>query len=324
MSRKLGLILASSVVATMATQADLQFSFTYADLGSSTGFYDPTDGQARRDALTGAAAALGSYFPAYNTTIDLAISSTGLSGGTLATANSFYPNSPSTGFLRTLVQEKILHPAGGDPNLSQPDASLAFNFAYSWGYSDSVSGSSYDFKYVTMHELVHTLGFGSFISASGQGGYLRTPGLADVWTVFDQFLADSAAGTHKLITADFTFDSTAAQLTQNPGVFFVGPNALAANAGKGIPIYSPAAFAAGSSMSHTDDSTYTGVDRLLMNATVNTGQQTRTLSSYETAILTDLGYAMVPEPEAMACWTAAGLVGLLGWRRVRVRQSRRA
>lgn len=292
----------------LSTEAAVQFSFTYNDVvnGTGAGFDDPVLGATRRAALTDAAGRLAGYFSAYTATIELTVSSESVNSGNLASAGS--PIWAVEGFQRTFVQEEIL--GGGDQNGATADGGLNYNFHHNWSYTDTVvGGSQYDFKAVTMHELMHTLGFFSYIDSEGRGALDRLSGQQDVWSSFDQFVTDSVG--NNLVTGDFRYDTGVgtAPLTGNPGVYFDGPNAVAAYGGR-VPLYSPTTFLAGSSVSHTDDTTFTGVNRQMMNATVATGLAPRTLSAVELGILQDLGYASVPEPVTVAWWVG---VGALGW-----------
>lgn len=84
--------------------------------------------------------------------------------------------------------------------------------------------------------------------------------------------------------------------------------AAAATFTNGVPIYTPTTWSLGSSGSHTDDLTFNGTSysNLLMNAATEMGPGLRTLSSYETGILQDIGYTIVPEPGSAAlCLTGA-------------------
>jgi hypothetical protein len=57
-----------------------------------------------------------------------------------------------------------------------------------------------------------------------------------------------------------------------------------------VVIYSPTTWEEGSSLSHTDDATYTGDNSLMMNSAADPGPSDRILSAIELGILKDLGY----------------------------------
>jgi hypothetical protein len=137
-----------------------------------------------------------------------------------------------------------------------------------------------------MHELLHTLGFLSYVDAPGANS-------GTSWTVFDSFLVNSS-GT-KLIGSDFTWNPTYdGNLTGgNGGIYFGGPDAVAAY-GAVVPLYTPSPWASGSSLSHLNDRAFAGVNRKLMNAQVGSGLGIRVLSAAELGVLADLGYTVTP------------------------------
>ena len=81
-----------------------------------------------------------------------------------------------------------------------------------------------------------------------------------------------------------------------------------------MPLYTPSDWSAGSSVSHLDDDTFTGVNAQLMNAMADKGLGIRTLSTIELGILTDLGYTVKQNP-ASASVLFVGLIFLRRRRR---------
>ncbi|MDX2108773.1 MAG: ribonuclease E [Verrucomicrobiota bacterium] len=300
-------VLFASFLAVSTSHAALTFSFTYTD-GAGTGFNDPTQGAARQSALQSAANTLGSYFT--NTAnVTFTVASYSSNDGTLAFAGS--SSFGANGFNKTVVQNKII--TGNDVNGGSADGEIHVNLFHDWSFTDSVPNGFFDFKSTAMHEVMHTLGFSSFISSTGQGAFNNDSGDPDFWNVFDQFLTNKT-GTN-LIKPDFSFDTTQlSTLTGGPnnGVFFSGPNAVSAYGGR-VPIYSPISYQEGSSGSHTDDEVFTGINQLLMNSTASDGLGIRSLSAVELGMLKDIGYSVVPEPAtvgfialialAFTCWT---------------------
>ncbi len=67
-----------------------------------------------------------------------------------------------------------------------------------------------------------------------------------------------------------------------------------------MPLYTPNPWEPGSSVSHLDDDTFTGADRLRMIAYSDLGPGIRVLSPVELAILEDLGYQVQSPGPAMA------------------------
>ena len=216
---------------------------------------------------------------------------TGLQGnsiaGTLASATSDIISSRS-GFFRTVVQQKVI--TGFDANGATPDGEITWNFGSPWGFGNKVDNGLYDFQSVAMHELLHTFGFLSNVSAPGTN-------TGTGWTAFDGFLV-TADGT-KVIGPAYTWNAGYdTNLTGGNGGLFFGGSAAVASYGGPVPLFTPGSWQQGSSVSHLDDTSFYGRNRQLMNARVNQGNGIRTLSGVETAILTDLGYTIVPAPGA--------------------------
>ena len=314
-------VLTAGLFAQQPVHAALTFSFNYIDPGTSFGFYDSTYGNDRRLALEAAANDLGSYFTAYNAHLTFDVTSENKPGtGILAGAGSGIDITPG-GFRNTVVQEKILSNGATDLNGTDADGYIGWNFSsdVKWDTSDSVASDSYDFKSTAMHELLHAFGFTSSVDEGGKGANGNSPGTADAWNIFDKFLTDKNGD--RLVDDSGVFDSTkVGTLTggTTDGVFFSGPNAMAANGGNRVNIYSPPTYSSGSSISHLDDDYFTSKALLMESATL-TGPGTRVLSDIELGILKDIGYSKVaPVPVPAAVWLmGSGLVALFGMARRR-------
>jgi VCBS repeat-containing protein len=270
-------------VARGAPTPVLRFQFVY---GSGSLFWSPQ----ARTALETAATRLTSHF-VVSAPVTITYRVTGeyspLSA-TLAEAGSGFA-SAGTGFLQTLVQSKIQ--TGVDANGSAPDGSISWNFGPSWGLGTQVPGSQYDFQSIAMHELLHTLGFLSYLNAPGAN-------TGRTWTAYDSFLVNSA-GQPVIGPGGIWNTAYNANLTGgNDGVYFGGPNAVAANNGR-VPLYTPSSWVSGSSVSHLSDFVFTGSRDMLMNAVISRGPAPRVLSPVELGILRDLGYTVNPGPVAL-------------------------
>lgn len=260
--------------------AMLTFSFVY---GTGAQYWTAE----ARDALETSAARLAAYIVvttptalAYTVTAEKSPAS-----DTLASAGSDLAGTGS-GFFPTVVQEKIL--TGIDPNGSKPDGDIDWNFGNPWAFGTLVSNSQYDFTSTAMHELLHTFGF---LSYTDEAGY----NTGRSWTAFDEFIVTSA-GT-PVISDTYRFNTAYnSNLTGgNGGLYFGGPNAVAAYGGY-VPLYTPSPWSPGSSTSHLDDDTFTGAQTQLMNAVTDTGLGIRVLSPIELGILKDLGYTVTDSP----------------------------
>lgn len=258
--------------------ARVNFNFIY---GTGSQYWS----QSARSALQTTAILLSSYFVVdapVTVTYDVTGEYSPLTS-TLATAGSDLV-STDPGFYQTVVQNKILN--GVDSNGAAADGVITWNFGNAWAFGNSVSNSQYDFQSTAMHELLHTLGFLSNVDSAGSNS-------GDNWTQFDSFVVTSN-GTNA-IGNDYKWKTAFnSNLTgSNGGLYFGGPNAVAAYGGL-VPLYTPNPWQSGSSMSHLDDSTFTGNDEQLMNAISDTGLGVRELSEVELGILQDLGYTIAP------------------------------
>lgn len=267
----------SVAVAQGALAPALNFQFIY---GAGAQYWSS---QARA-ALETAARQLSSYFVVsspvtitYNVTGQRAALSS-----TLASAGSDLVD--TTGFSRTIVQAKIQ--TGIDPNGSAADGDISWNFGPSWALGDTVGSNQYDFQSTAMHELLHTFGFLSNVTKPGTN-------TGQTWTLFDSFLVDSTGAA--VIGGDYTWNTAdnPALTGSNGGLFFGGPNAVAAYLSP-VPVYTPSPWSSGSSISHLSDNVFTGVNEQLMNAVTSHGKGVRVLSPVELGILTDLGYHVTP------------------------------
>ncbi len=234
----------AAIVLSFASVLHAQISFTFTYTGSAgVGFNDTgASGIAAKAALESAASTLAGYFTSSGpVTITYTVSSYSTNDSTLASAGSD-SISAATGFYRTVVQNKII--SGTDSNSGTADGSINWNWFHTWDTSDTVAGGSFDLKSTAMHELLHSFGFSSYTeSTTNTDGY-------DNWATFDQFLTTNAGIGSLLVNSGTSlWQGGSAVLTgggEPPafltgGIYFSGANALAANGGNPVPIYSPTA-----------------------------------------------------------------------------------
>lgn len=304
---------------SLVAQAGINFQFVYKD-APGTGFLDPANGSGRQAALNTAATEFSRMFGSHFTnsgTVVLEATATGdPQGDTLAAAGSEYVDRGVAGFnLDEVVREKLQ--TGIDANGSRPDGFLEINFGNNWelGFNAPVSNERYDFYSTMFHEFTHTLGFTSSIGQFGDP--LLGSRHEGSWSTFDRYIVDKN-GTPVIDPTTFAINETVwdagsvGGASPAGGLFFDGPNAVAANGGNPVGLYTPLLWAEGSSVSHLDDdnSAFAG---MMMLAASETGPYTRDYSGVEIGILQDLGYTVtaIPEPETYAMMLAG--LGLLGW-----------
>lgn len=295
--RLAGLLLLTSFlnIGSTSTMAGVFFTFDFTEAPH----FDPTSVAS----LQAASSRVESLFSSYTATVNLKVTSSNENSGTLASAGSAYPPTGTVGFAnRGIVGTKILSNGTSDPNGSEFDGEVDVNFYHDWDFGDTIAPNNYDFQSTMIHELIHAVGFSSSISENGQDPFGTEPGSPGVWAPFDEFVADAdirIIGPDAILDDDDWFGAYtdgAGTIPPADGLYFVGPNAMAANGDQPVPLYSPDIWEEGSSGSHLDDEFFTGEEALLMNAAANTGLGIRTLSPIEIGILQDIGFTAVPEP----------------------------
>jgi hypothetical protein len=310
-----------------AAQAAISFQFNFLD-GAGTGFNDATTGTSRQTALNSAASLFssmfGSHFSDSGTIVLNATATDDPMSGNLASAGSQLSLAGGAlgGFnLQGVISTKLQ--TGIDLNGASADGTVNFNFGQNWQLDANapVSGGQFDFYGVAFHEFTHALGFASLINQNGTDLFGNST--AGHWGTYDQFLVDQSGNA--VVNAS-TFDinssvwNTASIGGTSPaaGMFFNGANAVAANSGQLVGLYSPTTWIDGSSISHldTDNPDYSG---MMMLHAVGTGSAARDYSMIEVGMMQDLGYTAVtavPEPDSLAMMFAGlGIIGSLHRRR---------
>ena len=303
--------------------ATITFQFQYAD-APGTGFLDPINGSSWQTALNTAASQFssmfGSHFSNSGTIVLQATASNDGSSDTLASAGSTFTNPGVPGFnLGEVVRTKLQ--TGVDLNGNAADGSVDVNFGNNWelNYNVPASNSKYDFYSTVFHEFTHALGFASSIEQNGDPIYGSWN--AGSWSTFDSFIVDKN-GERVINSSDYAlnlttwFDGSTGGASPAEGLFFDGANAMAANGGHAVGLYTPETWSEGSSVSHLDDQNSALAGMMMLSAS-DTGPYARDYSPVEVGMLADLGYAVavVPEPETYAMMLAG--LGMLGFARRR-------
>jgi len=261
------------------------------------------------------------------------------SSGVLGLASSFYvlPNGTTTngGIVDNEIYKSIISGYNSFTNVSAPLGStnnsnsslsstffhgmMAFNFAnpiINWELDlSTASTTKVDLYTVALHEITHALGFASLINFDGTS---RFGSGFPYYSRFDLFLKNGS-GNNLIIPSNsscnlynYTFNSAVSltaltpSCTVNPPVNTSGGinntvcnNSLNYNGGVNVPIYTPACYEAGSSLSHFEDQCYPsftspyGNDAyFVMSNAQSGGGIKRHLTPEERTVLCDLGYAV--------------------------------
>lgn len=311
-----------SLGTTAHAAIDLQFQYVDAP---GTGFLDPQNGSSWQTAMNMVGSQFSNMFGSHfsnSGTIVLDVAAINDQNRELASAATDVVSPGVPGFnVGEVIRTKLQN--GMDLNGNKADGEVTVNFYDDWelNYDESPSNGKYDFYSTMYHEFTHALGFASTIGKNGETFY---PSL-DAWTTFDSFIVDKN-GDRAINPSDYALNPTAwfngstGGASPAEGLFFDGPNAVAANGGHAVGLYTPEAWEDGSSGSHLDDQN-PALAGMMMLATTGDGPSARDYSAVEVGMLADLGYtaAVIPEPEAYAMMLAG--LGMLGWIARRRRQA---
>lgn len=160
-----------------------------------------------------------------------------------------------------------------------------------WNFGDDTpTADQIDFRSVLTHELGHTLGFTTSYEYSFDdwGWYFNRYGGITDW---DRNLVDSE-GNRAL---NGTRGTPGNFNEYDDPVYWDGPAATALY-GDLVPIYAPSTWKTGSSLSHLDEGL---LGDYLMSPGVSTGQTIRTVSDLEWAMMSDMGWTIIPEPTTL-------------------------
>ena len=260
------------------------FNLTYIDVvdGTNKGFDDPMKGEQRRTALE---TAFG-YFTGLledDGEVDIEIRESFFgspSGNPLAFSASYYFG--AAGFNRAFTQQHII--IGIDPYPNFPDGYVQFNFWEAMNYHYSAtsmpSADQFDFHTIAIHEVMHILGFTSYLDHDG-----NSAAALGVFTEFDELLRDY--NKNELVSASGS----------GPTMEVIGPSAslltndqvwLEFATSEHAPVFSPAYFT-GSSCDHFDNSR-SGHGDYVMHPSLMQGDAFKTIDHDEAYTLESLGY----------------------------------
>lgn len=312
---------AALALLSLASLAEAQITFVYDYSGNApgVGFLDPVNGPARQAALTEAGNRFSTLFSSHfsnSATITLAVTSTdNVNIPVLASAGSQFIQASGTFGAGEVIRQKLI--TGTDINNASLDGYVDVNWGYTWELNPNTPavgpgpGQTYDFFAALNHEFTHSLGFGSEITGTpghdrfGQGQ--EGSGTQGSWSKWDQFLADSA-GNSLINGSTFEVNQSAFSNAQANGGRFVGPNAMAAYNNSTIPLF------ANPDQSHLDEVTFSTPnvpENYMMKPERDYGpQEARFWHPVEVGILTDLGYAPVPAPSAIAVFVLGAIPGV--------------
>lgn len=296
----------SSLLESVETSGAVIFNFVYVDSISNpnTGFFDPVQGPARRAALEGVAADIGSKI-GQNATVDVRLAPSELDGtGFAGLAAQVFLNAaaPAAGIFDGEVYRRIIF---GTPDMTPlTDGVITFDFGYPMTLSGAPTPGVTYFPDLVRHEMTHMLGYGSLMRANGRG---RNDTQPDVYSRFDTFLEAPGGATLINAAGAMLLSSTDFAQAYAIGVSFDGPHTRAANGGNPLLLY-------------FSDTTHSRNPADVMYVSPAVGFARDAWSPRDIGVLRDLGYIIVPEPQDLAFVVCAS--AWLWIRRRRVDQGR--
>ena len=188
------------------------------------------------------------------------------------------------GYWPSVIQHKLQ--TGRDANGSKADGTISWNFAdHKWALGDTVAADEYDFTAVAIHELMHSFGFLSSLSAPKKNS-------GTAWAIFDRYIVTSR-GTNAFVAGRWPTSNDPKLEGGDGGLYFGGPNAILGYGGYLVPLFVSPKWQGSSSVSHLDDVIFNGADLKVMTSATPTGPSPRVFSAMEIGILRDLGYHVV-------------------------------
>lgn len=190
---------------------------------------------------------------------------------------------------------------GEDLNeVDEPDINVVANSSANWNFDTegSVPRSRIDLATVILHELAHGMGFLSSIDSTSDTTV--SIGFDDRFIIYDLFLKTTEGESLSDATI---FRSPSPDLLDAVvnRLDFAGDNAVRENEQEPVPLFAPATFDVGSSVSHQDERSYrAGTPNALMTPSIANGEGIRTPGPVILGILEDIGWNVVYDPNAVA------------------------
>lgn len=181
-----------------------------------------------------------------------------------------------------------------------------FSHPFYWGEDPAaIPSHATDLPTVILHELGHIIGVFGLATSDGDSELPGTFG--GVFSVFETMVYRGQTDAHPLFTNG---------VLNNPmdlwsdDLWFRGPSVLAVNNGNPVPVFASGGYYG--MLSHLAP----GTDSVMVPY-VEAGEVRRTFSPIDLAVLRDIGWNIVPEPDAFALLLAAAAGVLHGRRRGR-------
>lgn len=300
------------VLSTASPASAIIFDFVNDD-SPGEGFNDPTLGASRQTAVQYALNIWGNYLASsyVGETITVHASFDPLGGSLFGApgAQAFSPFVATDGnFIFTGTVANHLVPGGSFASASVIVAQFNSDVdnptvlgSTSWYYgTDGNAGTDVDLVTVTLHEVMHGLGFTSqFDDTTGNYAAINFGGSLGVLNLPSFFEGNVGIGPSG--STMFTDLTDSQRITEAVGgnLYWTGANGVAANGGVRPQLYSPSTYNQGSSIIHLDETVFS-TD--LISPSLSVGEVHHAPSLVDLGMLQDLGWDIqaVPEPSSFA------------------------
>lgn len=277
---------------SVVQQGGMRFNVFYQD-PNGTGFRAPNNvGLLRQTRYEEALAYVGQVLGATGTLDVLVAASTNVNNGTLALGGTFFQGingyQNGTAFLRITA-------GPNKPSATNPEVFLQVNFSGNTPFHVGAGvppGGQFDLQSVLLHEILHAMGFISLAEPDGSSPFADNNPPRFTYTVYDNLIRRNT-GNVLLFPLDGaflpTFVGTANDLRSND-LGFTGALATA-QFGSVPPLFAPATFQVGSSVSHWSTGNIPG--GAVMEHAFSPGEIIRQFPRFEAAAMRDLGWTNV-------------------------------
>ena len=206
-------------------------------------------------------------------------------GFTGSVANRWYP---------IALANKIY---GSDLKPDLPDMILRFNTLFATTYYYGLDGDTplnkTDFISTVMHEIIHGLGFASWIYRNEGGLGAWDDGVRSF--ISDPYLYN---GSNNQLINTLLFPNPSLELLgqmTGKNVYFTGPKAIAANGGSPPKIFAPSYYLGGSTLKHWDEM-YDNTGNALMTYSQGAGESLHSPGPLTLGLLEDIGWTVASLP----------------------------
>ena len=197
---------------------------------------------------------------------------------------------------------------GVELNESEFDMDILINGTTNWyyGIDGNPERGQHDFVSVFLHEVCHSLGFGSLSDIeNGRGAFsvnpdislfqpsFPVPDLENRPTVYDVFLE---TGNRISLTDETVYGNPSSELGNaftSDDLFWNGNFGQSANSNQGLKIYAPGTFRSGTSIGHLDEESFeSGTSNALMSPFISEREVIHIPGPIILGILQDMGWKL--------------------------------